>query len=606
MQSQLKNLLPPSLVAALYTVAVAFTKAYFMGDSGGYVASILAYAGVGEYAHENPAVNSFRGDNVFWNFGHLLWRPFGLLLFKVFTPLSSLVVGPDPYYNLLFQLMSANFVAGLLSVLLLYFLLDKLTGRRWLALFLTTLFIFSYGFLNYAQTGTSYIPGLAFLIAALYLLIKDKGNLTRRTAIGAGLACAAAVSIWVPYLLVVPATIAAPFILFDLDRRQKLLLLWALGAFFVATGTAYLTVMAVAGVYTPADFRDWIGSRGVHIGGVARVVFSLPRSFIYMGSDGVLFKRFLLHDPFNPVSMVDLVRFSLWKLVLFYLGLAALVITLLFSSSRRMLWLLAAMAGPLLLFAIRIEGGAVERYLLLYPAVFMSLAWSLGATRAPRALQALPVMFFLVAALANSTAMAGFMLDRQNQKTAERLEAIVPHLKPNSWLVTTNLQDELVNFQASFPFHPANQPNTYRLYQLVVLNTDQTAHWREEFGAKVQEAWAKGGDAWLSKRLFSAKPEAAWNWVEGDDPRVSWNDIYKFFSQFETGALAGGADGFVLLEKSERNANLLNSIALHHKSGLTAVAGNISRAKSLRRKENSEKRGSAWCLCAFAGEILFA
>ena len=559
MQSQLKKLLPPSLVAAIYIFAVAFTQAYFMGDGSGYVVSILAYAGVPEYVVEVPAVGDYRGLNAFWNFGHLLWRPFGWLLFKVFTPLSSLVVGRDPFYNLLVQLMAANFVAGLLSVLLLYFLLDKLTGRRWLSFSLSILFIFTYGFLNYAQTCTAYIPGLAFLIAALYLVIKDKGNLTRRTAIGAGLACAASVSVWVPYLLVVPATLGAPFILFDLDRRQKLLLLWAMAAFAVAIGTVYLIVMAVIGVHTPADFRDWLGSRGVNIGGLARVVFSLPRSFIYMGNDGVLFKRFLLHDPFNPVSMVDLVRLSLWKLLLFYLGLAALGLTLLFSSRRRMLWLLLATAGPLLLFAIKIEGGAVERYLPLYPVVFMSLAWSLGATRAPRVLQALPVLFFVAAAVANSTVMAGFMLDRQNQRTAERVQAIVPQLRPNSWLVTTDLQDDLVNFNASFPFHPVNRHNTYRLYQSVVLNTNQTTRWREEFVAKVQETWAKGGDIWLSRRLFSAKPEAAWNWVEGDDPRVSWNDLYKFFSQFETGVLAGGADGFVLLERSEKNAKLLNS-----------------------------------------------
>ena len=48
------------------------------------------------------------------------------------------------------------------------------------------------------------------------------------------------------------------------------------------------------------------------------------------------------------------------------------------------------------------------------------------------------------------------------------------------------------------------------------------------------KAWAKGGDAWLSARLLSAKPEPHWNWVEGDDPRVKWDDIYKFFAQLHT------------------------------------------------------------------------
>jgi len=564
MQSRMNKLGPPSLVAAVYIVAVVFTKAHFMADTPGYVFSILSYAGLGE----NPLVADFRSENGFWDFGHLLWRPLGFALFKVFKPLSSLVVGPTAFYNVLFQLMAANFVAGLLSALLLYFLLDKLTGRRRLAVFVAILFIFSHGFLNFTQTGSSYIVGLTFLIAALYLLIKDKGKLTRRTAICAGLSGAAAVSLWMPYLLVIPGTIIAPFLLFDLDRRQKLSVLWAAAAFLVAIGTTYLIVMAAVGVHTPTDLRDWISisSHGVRTSGLARAVFGLPRSFIHMGNDGVLFKRFLLKDPFNPVTIIDLVRLSLWKLMLFYLALGALILSLLVSSSRRTLWLLLATAGPLIVLAIKFDGGAVERYLPIYPVLFISLAYSLNATRAPRVLQALLVLFFVAAGLANSTAMAGFVLDRENQRTAQRVQEIMPQLKPDSWLVTTHLQDDLVNFQASFPFHPVNRQHTYHVYSLVNLNNDQAAHWREEFASTVEETWAKGGDAWLSQRLFSAKPEAVWNWVEGDDPRVAWQHIYQFFSRFETGVVAGGDDGFVLLKQSETNEQLLNAtLASAHK-----------------------------------------
>jgi hypothetical protein len=215
-------------------------------------------------------------------------------------------------------------------------------------------------------------------------------------------------------------------------------------------------------------------------------------------------------------------------------------------------------AGPLIVFAIRFDGGAVERYLPIYPVIFLSLAYFLGEARVPRPLKIVPLGFLGFTVLANSSVMSRYVLDAENQKTSERVQAVVPLVKPHSWLVTTHLQDELVNFQASFPFKPVNRHNQYHLYPLVVPNSDQAARWRQEFASNMLEAWAKGGDGWLSTRLFSVKPEASWNWVEGDDPRVRWGDIYKFFSQFETGVMAGGADGFVLLERSEGNAQLLN------------------------------------------------
>lgn len=556
------KLLAPFLIAALFICAVGFTNAHFMADSGGYVVSILAYAGVDEYIAENPVVGDYRSENAFWEFGHLLWRPLGFLLFKLFTPLSSLTVGSHPAHNVIFLLMSVNFVAGLVSAILLYALINRLTGRRWTALFVTICFIFSHAFLNFTQTGSSYVAGLALLITALYLLLKDKGKLSPLTAIGAGLACAGAITLWAPYVLVIPGTIVAPLVLFELSRREKKLVLYTAAAFFLATGIAYLIVMAAVGVHTPADLRDWIAasSHGVTTSGLARMLFGFPRSFIHMGNDGVLFKRFLLDDPFNPVTATDLVRLSLWKLGFFYLALGSLKIGLFISAARRVfLWLLLT-AGPLIFFAIRFDGGAVERYLPIYAAVFLTLAWVLSEPRVPRLWKIGPVVFFGLAVVVNVSVMARMVLDRQKERTAERLQAIIPQLKPHSWLVTTHLQDDLVNFQASFPFEPVNRHNTYHVYPLVVVNTDQAARWREEFASNMLEAWANGGDAWLSTRLFSPKPEAAWNWVEGDDLRVPWNDVHNFFSQFQTGTVAGEADGFVLLEKSEANREKLVTV----------------------------------------------
>src|ERR1041385_1158538 len=117
----------PLLVAVLYVAASVFTNAHFMADSGGYVVSILAYAGVDEYVVENPTAADFRSENSFWDFGHLLWRPLGLLLFNIFQPLSSLAIGPDPAHNVMFLLMAINFIAGLVSTIFFDLLIELLT-----------------------------------------------------------------------------------------------------------------------------------------------------------------------------------------------------------------------------------------------------------------------------------------------------------------------------------------------------------------------------------------------------------------------------------------------------------------------------------------------
>ena len=554
--------LPPLLVIALYLFALAFTNAHYMADSGGYLVSILAYAGVEEYVVENPVVGDYRSENSFWDFGHLLWRPFGLLLFKVFAPVSSHAVGPGLGYNLRILLMSVNYLAGLLSALLLYALIDRLTARRWLAVLVAGFFIFSHGFLNFAQGASSYVAGLVFVIAALYLLLKDKDGPSPRAAIGAGLACTAAVTLWALYILVVPGIILAPLVLFGPGRSVKASILRASASFVIASTIAFLVVMAAAGVSRPSEVLEFIAasSHGIHTSGLARMVFGFPRSFIHMGNDGILFKRFLLNDPFNPVSAIDLLRLSLWKLALFYLAFGATVIGLLFSRSRRMLAWLSVAALPMLLFAIKFDGGAIERYIPIYPTIFIALAWLLSDRKAPRLLKILPVLFFGFATLVNASVMARVVLDRQKQTTEARISALIPQLKPNSWVVTSHLQDDLVNFQISFPFAPVNRHNSYHVYPLLVLNSHQAGRWREEFAQAMLQAWDRGGDAWISARMWHPKPEAAWNWVEGDDPRVRWEHLYTFFSQFERGTVAGGADGFVRLENSEKNRQLLNTI----------------------------------------------
>ena len=69
--------------------------------------------------------------------------------------------------------------------------------------------------------------------------------------------------------------------------------------------------------------------------GVSRMLFGLARSWIDMSNDGVLDKRFLVHDSLNPVTLSKIIRLGLWKLAIFYVALLAIGSSLLRSRKGK-------------------------------------------------------------------------------------------------------------------------------------------------------------------------------------------------------------------------------------------------------------------------------
>jgi hypothetical protein len=61
----------------------------------------------------------------------------------------------------------------------------------------------------------------------------------------------------------------------------------------------------------------------------------------------------------------------------------------------------------------------------------------------------------------------------------------------------------------------------------------------------------------LSQRLKARQPPPDSTWVEGDDPRLSWQEVRTFFSELETTDVVGGEDGFVKLARSPANEQAL-------------------------------------------------
>ena len=539
-------------VLATYLLVTWFTDADFMGDTVDYVSSIILMR-QGE-------------DRSLWEFAHVLWRPFGWLFSLLVTPLTRIFVGDNEHANVTLQLLIVSWFAGLLMVFLSYRLLRFLTHQEWVANVVTIAMIFSQGFLVHAQSGAAYVPGLALLSLGIYILVRHGDEPVRPIPIAllAGAALAGSICFWVTYVLAVPAALLSPLFVLGFNKKRRRLVLITAVVCVGVTGLAYAFALSQRGIYTFSGFRSWMAASAdaafIPRGGLPRMIFSFARAFISMGNDGMILKRFLSHDPFNPVSLSEVLRLSLWKVALFYFSLAAMTFNLLrVKVGRQVLGLLIIGMLPTMALALLLEGGAVDRYLPVYPFVFLSLAYSLSNSRSWRGLNIAAMAFFIAAAITNISVLATPVLNRQQEATAARVRDLQPRLVPGSLLLTANLRDDLVNFNRSFPLHPINldQVHPVKVGSIIAPGAENVSRWRKDFATSVLNAWNLGVEVWLSRRVLSPTPRSEWGWVESDDPRVSWTDIYTFFSQFEMGQSLGGEDGFVLLLPSPQNEKIL-------------------------------------------------
>lgn len=540
----------PGPAVAVYLLAVLATDPHFMADTT-------------RYAEQLTTGSAER----IWEFGHLLWRPLGWVLLQLFGPLTATFVGTSPQANAILALVGVSLFAGLVSVVALHGLLRRVSDNLLVVNLVVLAFIFTNGFLNYAQSGASYVAGLALLLVGVYLL--NRGGQQRPPspleAILAGVSLAGAVGFWFLYVFALPAALASPLFLWGRARTSWRAVLYAGST--VAAGTALLYAAAASlalGITSLPEFVDWMGAdrRMGTLRGLPRAVFGFAKSFADMGRDGTLYKRFLVDDPYNPVPLGDLLRFSLWKLALFYAAMAALVVQLARSPlGRRALALLAVWGAPVIGFAVFWQGGDIERYLPLYPMLFLGLAIGGRAPFPWRALVAAPLAFFVVAAATNVNVMALPSLHERQEHDVARVRQVLPLLEEDSRLFTITQRDDLFRFGHDFPFHPLNRDGGLALWYVVDIGHYYAPQWRSLFAERARAVWDEGGEVWVTTRLLATRPQPGWDWVEGGDPRVSWQDLHAFFAALDWGGRAGGEDGFVHLPRSRGNEELLNRLA---------------------------------------------
>jgi hypothetical protein len=231
------------------------------------------------------------------------------------------------------------------------------------------------------------------------------------------------------------------------------------------------------------------------------------------------------------------------------------------NSGRRLLVALSLQAVPIFVFALFLfEAGMPERYLPLYPAIFLTLGYSLATDRTPDWLRYLILACMAALMLSNVNAMRADRLARQNEPVLGRIREMQPRLKPNSLVCVVHLQDELSGLYFNFPFHPINRQGILNIYSVTEPGSERNLTWRRDFAMKVLANWQAGGDVWLSKRLFAERPLPEWNWAEGDDKRISWADLRPFFSRLEVEEELPGDDGFALLAHTGHNEEFLRAL----------------------------------------------
>ncbi len=552
------KLWPYGFVLLLFVGVVVFTGPHSYSDTNMYAAEIQR-AGSATDAH-------------LWDFGHLLWRPLGWLSFRATEPWLRTRIG-ESYFVVFPPLIAFNLAAGLASVLLAFGIARMASGRLAAAFGVSLGLLASNAFLNMTQTGTAYVPGLALQLGGLAVIVwaVQARHLSWGAAWLAGVLLAASCSLWVAYVLALPAAGLTALVwernslsLHDEEGRRRLVFLARLTlATFVVGAIVFALGAAVVGIGSLAEARAWLSDAGhgyAQTRNWMRIGAGVPRALLDLGNDGMTIKRYFFGDPYAHTTLVDVVEASLWKIALVDAVLALTLWGLAATAGgRRLLLPLGASAAAVLAFALGYEAGSAERYLPIYPILILSAAYLCRDFSWRRPTRACLAVLLAAIVCVN---LPSFALSTARQKFGgdiRRIEAAQQTLRPGSRVVLLSFRDGIHDFYHRFPFHPLALEGQLPVYYLTDPMEARADLWPQHAAEAFLRAWEQGGDVWVSERLFADRPLPDWGWVEKDNPDLTWRQVADFFQQLDTDQRIGGADGFARLVHDEHNTKLMDS-----------------------------------------------
>ena len=544
----------------VFALVLLFTEPAYLGDTGRYMAEIMNHR-----AHLFPS-----SQDPFWDFGHPVWRPLVNLLFDGAGRTIQNVRGGNAGQALVWLMIAINIVATLAAVFFLWLFLKRHAGSlaAWIA---SAAFLCTNALLDFSRSGSSYVPGLACVIVALWLTqlaVARQSEGAFVLAAFAGLGLGAAVVLWVPFIFSIPTVILYAVFGSKYPARRERLKLAALIVTFcgLAIAVTYAFVIQQRQIRSFASLKSWIVSannEASQTDRLKRAVSGVPRSFLDLGDDTLLLKRYVFHDPYTRVGLVQILfAAGTIKLLLFYLYAGAIVWVLWRRPDERgILLLLAVAALSVLVFAVILfEPGGPEKYMPAYPFFFLAAAVALqaggGTYRTMRWLMA--VFLVVVLCAGNIYAKAGSRRTEAYRAFLERKQSLDAQARRGDMVAVISFWDPLYRLPALRLLDSQAQPDFW-VYDVIEVASTRVFHWRQEFAAQALAKWADGKQVWLSTRLLADRPLPEWKWVEGDTGRVKWSEVRDFFRSIEVQPRVGGADGFVLVTDGPRNAESLRA-----------------------------------------------
>ena len=539
-------------------------------DKRGYLVVLLAFIlfsgitvpdSIGDTTrYASDVINHAQGrESQFWEFGHLLWRPWGHVGYSLFGGLYIRWFGDTPLQAAARFLIQTIIVCSIVSVLLLLSVFGRFT-RKWIAVAGVCAFISSNAFLVFSHSGAPYLAALLFLIVALSMLCRAVYGTTGSTshAVLAGLSFAVACALWFPFSFSGLGLLLFPYVwprerIGSRRHRVAGAFLFSLVAFtliFFAAGAA------AKGINSISQLAQWIResdngwSQSIT---VMRAATGVPRSLWNLGEGGIALKRWLFSDPYNPTSLGTVILSLGGKLALFYLGIAA-TLWVLWKANRSAFILLVSTGLPLLLFAVLLfEPSSPERFLPIFPVLYLAFAFVLDNVRYHRVAGAC-VGVLLGGTMVFNLAELAVPRGRLSQ-TRRRIQKLNSSVQPGSTVFVMTLRDDLYRLRIATPLDKSLAARGFQVNDVVEVASTRLARWRASFADQAQARWAAGNEVWISERLLAARPEAAWQWVEGDDRRIRWPDLPALFRKFEYDAkILPGADGFLRLACNQTNS----------------------------------------------------
>jgi hypothetical protein len=539
------------LPAAIFLISMAATQPPFTGDSVIY-ADQIAEVRTGFATHQ-----------ALWEFGHILWRPLGY-----WFSFPGMALIPDrlawtPSLKILSGMIGISLFAGLVCTLLVCAFAFRFTGSWRAALIVSVLFVWSDSVLAYSQTGCPYVPALALLLAGLWWQL---GGPLQGTSTVIGPAClfGLAALLWFPFAIALPAACCAGrFLEFPGSPRPKMSWRECIAAALIS-GIVLLggiaTAAWLAGVGSVPELVSWVVSAGHGMQQNRRwlrAVSGFSRLMIDLGPDGVYLKRFILHDPYYPLSLMGVFSRSLWKVVVFYVFVASSFALMWRSSTRRMsVPLVIAGAAGVFAAVFVFEPSSPERLLPVFPffLIALSAAWMNSRPWSSALRTAAGVFAGLLIVLNLPT----FEWQRSAEYREARTQLLESreHAKSQDLLLETTMA-EPVSRLALNPFDPVNRAGPVRCSWILSPMDKDAARWRLRAARSIQAAWQAGDDVWVTKAVFAGRPDPSSLWVDGDNLGLRWIDVPAFFGRLEFDM--AGQNAFARILPSQANRELLSS-----------------------------------------------